>query len=315
MQPANSKLKILGSGLSGLVGKSLVMKLQEKYFIVQLVRSSTKRGMEVATKQVSWSPPDLGVWVDEFEGAYAVINLSGENIAGKRWTLKQKEELLKSRIHTTRALVQAISKVKNKPKVLINASAIGFYGARGDQRLTEEAEKGSGFLPRLCAEWEEEALKAKECGVRVVLLRTGIVLARENGALAKMVPPFKMFIGGPLGSGRQYMSWIHLDDEVDAIIKSLDDERMAGPVNLTAPNAVTMKQFSQELAKTLKRPCGPAVPAPLLKLLLGEMADMLLTGQNVYPKRLLDANFRFKFDALTPALQDLLGPQKRLDRL
>lgn len=286
--------KIIGTGLSGLVGKPLCEALKSRYDVMKLSRIWDNGKINPSN------------WDAELNGAEAVINLSGENIAGKRWTAKQKEELRNSRIQTTRELVKAIAQAHPKPKVFLSGSAIGYYGARDEARVGEASAKGSGFLPDLCEEWEREALKASAYGVRVVLLRTGIVLAKNGGALAKMSPPFKMFIGGPLGSGKQFMSWIHIDDEVNAIIKCLEDERLKGPVNLTAPNAVSNKEFSKILAKTLHRPCLAPVPPIALKLLLGEMSEMLLTGQNVYPQALIDAGYQFKYPELATALADLL---------
>jgi len=288
------KRKIVGFGLSGLIGKPLVEKLAVRYECVLLKHTVLRNSS------------DEGAWQKELEGAYAVINLSGEPIAGKRWTAIQKKELRDSRLNTTRALVDAIAKSKSKPEVFLNASAIGYYGPRGDEALEESAAAGQGFLAALCTEWEKEALRAELLGVRTVLLRTGIVLSKEGGALAKMLPPFQFFIGGSLGSGKQMMSWVHIDDEVNAIVKALEDPGIRGPVNLTAPSAVSMREFAKTLGKVLKRPSCFPVPGIALKLLLGEMSEMLLTGQNVCPRKLLTHGFQFQFPALKKALQDLV---------
>ncbi len=286
------KKKIVGFGLSGLIGKPLVQKLAARYEWVKL------------THAVLRNPSEEGGWQKELEGATAVINLAGEPIAGKRWTAAQKKELRDSRLNTTRAIVNAIAKSKSKPEVFLNASAIGYYGPRGDEALEESAAAGQGFLAALCTEWEKEALRAELLGVRTVLLRTGIVLSKEGGALAKMLPPFQFFIGGPLGSGKQMMSWVHIDDEVNAIVKALEDPGIRGPVNLTAPRAVTMNEFAQTLGKVLKRPSCFPVPSFVLKPLLGEMSKMLLTGQRAYPKKLLDHGFQFQFPTLDEALEN-----------
>lgn len=298
--------KIVLCGASGLIGTPLIKKLDEKYQLVLLRRKLPANMTANDAREVLWNPPYSGDWTKRLEGAAAVINLSGDGIAESRWTAAKKRVMRDSRLNTVKALVDAISKAKNKPKCLISASALGLYGPQDSSRLDESAGAGSGFLAELCREWENAAKSVESMGVRLVLLRTGIVLAKEGGALQKMKAPFTMYIGGPLGSGKQFMSWIHLDDEVNAIIKCLEDSSIRGPVNLTAPNAVSNKEFSQALARQLKRPCGLPVPGLALKLLAGEMAEMLLTGQNVYPKRLLDAGFKFKYETLEPALQDLL---------
>ena len=299
-------MKIVAAGLSGLIGRPLKGRLIQKNELVLLKRKNSTDTSQGTLRQVLWDPPQIGEWAKEVDGADAVINLSGEPIAEKRWTAAQKKELKNSRLNTTRAIVDAILRAKNKPKVLLNASAIGFYGPRNHSALDEGAEAGEGFLAEMCQEWESEARRAESSGVRVVRLRTGIVLAKEGGALAKMAPPFRFFLGGPLGGGQQMMSWIHIEDEVGAMIKILEDPNIHGAVNLTAPQPVTMREFARALGKTLNRPALFPVPAFALKILLGEMSEMLLTGQNVYPKKLLEAGFKFKYPSLDPALKSLL---------
>jgi hypothetical protein len=208
-----------------------------------------------------------------------------------------------SRIESTRSLIEAIAKAKQKPGFLLNASAVGYYGPRGDELITEESPPGTDFLSRVCVEWEEEAKKAEPLGVRVIRLRTGIVLGPNGGALAKMVPPFKLFVGGPLGSGMQWMSWIHRDDEVGLILHLIENSRASGAVNATAPNPVRMKEFCQTLGKVLHRPCWAPVPAFALRLMLGEMADMLLTGQRVLPTAAQKLGYQFRYPHLNEALQ------------
>lgn len=299
-------MKVVGAGLSGLIGRPLASQLVKKYELLRLVREITPQNNSLPGKGVIWKPPFLGDWSQEIDGAYAVINLSGESVADKRWTSAQKKELRNSRIQTTKALVDAIGQAKTKPKVFINASAIGYYGPRDDSPLDEKTPLGTGFLADLCQEWEGEALRTKTFSVRTVLLRTGIVLAKEGGALAKMLPPFKMGLGGSLGNGRQFMSWIHIEDEVNAILKTLEDPSINGAVNLTAPHAVSMKEFAVSLGKTLKRPAFFPVPGTVLKVLLGDMSEMFLTGQNVRPEVLLRSGFTFRFPSLGPALSDLI---------
>ncbi len=300
-------MKIIGAGLNGLIGRELKGRLLQRHELV-LLRHQVPGAIlpQTTMRQLTWNPPHLGEWAAELEKADAVINLAGEPVAGKQWTQTQKVVLATSRTQTTKTLVDAISRCKKKPKVLLNASAIGYYGPRDSTALDENAEAGSGFLAEMCERWEVEAVRAESLGVRTVRLRTGVVLARNAGALAKMVPPFQLFIGGPLGSGTQVMSWIHLEDEVNAILKALEDPAIRGPVNLTAPEAVTMDEFAKTLGRVLNKPSFFRVPPIALKVLLGEMSEMLLTGQNVYPKKLLEAGFKFKYPLLEPALKDLL---------
>jgi hypothetical protein len=253
--------------------------------------------------------PRFGAAPWSVEGADAVVNLAGASVAGKRWTPAYKREILESRTHSTRALVAAIDEARRKPGVLVNASAVGYYGGRGDEMLDERAEAGKDFLATVVAAWEDEARKAR---VRSVQLRTGIVLAKKGGALEKMVPPFKAFVGGPIGSGRQWMPWIHIDDEVAAILFCIDGGRrgepaddVEGPVNLTAPAPVTMKDFAKALGRALHRPSWAAVPAPALRLAVGEFAEALLTGQRAVPAKLQAAGFRFTYPELPAALSNL----------
>jgi len=300
-------MKIIGAGLNGLIGRELKGRLLQRHELV-LLRHQVPGAIlpQTTMRQLVWDPPHLGEWAAELEKADAVINLAGEPVAGKRWTLKQKILLETSRTQTTRTLVEAISRCKIKPKVFLNASAIGYYGPRDGAALDENADPGSGFLAEMCERWELEAARAESFGVRTVRLRTGIVLAKNAGALGKMAPPFNLFIGGPLGSGAQVMSWIHLEDEVNAILKALEDPAIRGPVNLTAPEPVTMNEFAKTLGRVLNKPSFFRVPPMALKLLLGEMSEMLLTGQYVYPAKLLEAGFKFKYPSLEPALKDLL---------
>jgi uncharacterized protein (TIGR01777 family) len=234
-----------------------------------------------------------------------VVNLAGEPIAGKRWSKEQKEKLRSSRIDATRAIVRAIAKANAKPKVLLNASAVGYYGAHGEETVTESTPAGSDFLSRLCADWEAEALKAEAQGVRVCRIRTGIVLGKGQGALAKMVPPFKMFVGGPLGSGQQYMPWIHIEDEIGLLLFLIENESARGPFNATAPNPVTMEEFARALGEVLDRPSWVSVPPSALALLTGEMADMLLTGQRAVPDAATKLGYTFKYSNIGAALQSL----------
>lgn len=236
-----------------------------------------------------------------------MVNLCGAGIADTRWTDLRKRELVSSRLESTRALVAAMSRMRVKPKVFVNASAVGYYGARGPEPLTERSANGRGFLAELCQKWEDEAAQAEALGIRTVMLRTGIVLTPSGGALAKMLPFFRAFLGGPLGSGRQMMSWIHIDDHLRAVEKAIEDERVRGPINLTAPDPVTMNEFSRTLGRVLRRPSLLPAPAFALKALLGEMSEVVLQGQNALPTRLTETGFVFRYPRLEDALRSLLS--------
>ncbi|MFE8069633.1 TIGR01777 family oxidoreductase [Marinobacteraceae bacterium S3BR75-40.1] len=237
----------------------------------------------------------------------AVINLAGEGIAEKRWSEKRKMALWHSRIDLTHTLVDQLSAPKTPPDCLISASAIGFYGNQGDQTVTEKTEPFDEFSHRLCAAWEETAMRAASRGIRVCLCRTAPVLGPEAGVIAKLRLPFQLGLGGRLGTGTQYMPWIHIRDEVRAILFLLDSETAEGPYNLCAPSPVTNAQFTQTFARVLHRPAMLPVPETALKLMLGEMSRMLLTGQKAYPERLLEAGFEFDYPDLETALRDVLG--------
>ncbi len=294
-------MKIVVAGANGLIGKALLRALKARGDeVLALVR----RPQEVeGAVTLQWDGRD-GPWSSALDGADAVINLAGANVADHRWNDDYKRQIVESRTHSTKAIVDAIHKAKVKPRMLVNASAVGFYGGRGDDLIDESASPGTGFLAGVVRVWEEEAAKA---AVRSVFIRTGIVLARDGGALAKMLPPFKAFVGGPIGSGKQWMPWIHLDDEVSAILWTIDHEELKGPVNLTAPNPVTMGEFAKTLGKVLHRPSWAPVPAAALKVVVGEFASVLVEGQRAVPLALQKSGFVFRFSELADALKDLLG--------
>ena len=299
-------MNLVITGASGFVGTALVERLAAAGHGLTLL-SRSPRASRVAGK-VSWRRWDSLApeeWQDALDGCDGVIHLAGEPIAGKRWSESQKERLRSSRIDTTRAIVDALGKAQRRPRFLINASAVGYYGPHGDEVLTESAPAGKDFLGQLCAAWEAEANKAKELGLRVALLRTGIVLGKGKGALARMVFPFKMFAGGRLGSGKQWFPWIHIEDEVGLIHFLIEHENAEGPFNGSAPNPVTMDEFCKALGRVLNRPSWAPVPASLLSLLLGEMADMLLTGQRALPEAAQKLGFEFKHTDVVRALQSL----------
>jgi uncharacterized protein (TIGR01777 family) len=297
-------MRLVITGGTGFIGTALRARLGEKdHALTILTRAQSSQAGATNEKWIAWEPLSGKAPVEAVDGADGIINLAGESIAGKRWTAGQKEKIRASRIATTRALVDAVAGAKVKPKFLINGSAVGYYGPRGEETVTEETGPGSDFLARLCVEWETEAKKIAAYGVRLALLRTGIVLGRGGGALAKMVPPFKFFAGGPLGSGKQWMPWIHLDDEVGLILFALENDSASGPFNATAPNPVTMREFCSTLGRVLGRPSWAPVPAFALRVLLGEMAGMLLTGQRAIPERAQKSGYKFRYPNLPEALQ------------
>jgi uncharacterized protein (TIGR01777 family) len=299
-------MKIMITGATGFIGSVLLERLRrQSHSLVLLSRKPRRRQSGAKENWLTWDPDSTGEWQRAVDGADGIINLAGEPIAAKRWTKARKERLRRSRIDTTRALVDAIERATVRPKFLINASAVGYYGARGNEVLTEASAPGDDFLSRLCVEWEGEARKAEEHGVRVALLRSGIVLGKGKGALAKMVPPFKLFLGGRLGSGKQWMSWIHIDDEVSLIQFLMENDKARGPFNATAPNPVTMNEFARCLGRVLNRPAWAPVPASVLSLLLGEMAEMLLAGQRALPQAAEQFGFRFKYKQAANALASL----------
>jgi uncharacterized protein (TIGR01777 family) len=266
------------------------------------VVGGAKEGFDVAWNPATGQLGGAGV------GADAVVNLAGASIAGGRWTKARKQLLRTSRIDTTRALVGALAKMNVRPRVLVSASAIGIYGDRGDERLTEESKPGTDFLAGLARDWEAEALKAEALGIRVVAARFGIILAKHGGALAKMLLPFKLGVGGSLGSGKQWMSWITLEDVVGAVRFAIENGSVRGTVNVVAPQPVQNAEFTQALAKALRRPGLFPAPALVLRLALGEMADaLLLSSQRVSIEKLQQLGYQFRFPELPSALRAVLA--------
>ncbi len=301
-------MKLVIAGGTGFIGSALCRTLAEQgHSLVLLTRSTSPGIAPPSTTSVVWNSESTGEWERAIDGADGVINLAGEPIAGKRWTEAQKKKLRASRLDATRALVTAIGKIKEKPKFLLNASAVGYYGPHGDEVVAEESGPGGDFLAGLCKNWEAEAKRAEDHGLRVVRLRTGIVLGKNGGALAKMIPPFKLFIGGPLGSGNQWMPWIHLEDEIGLIRFLIENQSAHGAVNATAPNPVTMREFCRTLGSVLHRPSWAPVPAFALRLLLGEMADVLLSGQRAVPAAAERLGYRFRHPTLPEALKNILS--------
>lgn len=294
-------LKIVIAGGTGWIGRDLSRVLvRAGHSVVLLTRAGLpSRIPGVETR--CWLAPESSGWHGELEGADAVVNLCGEGVADGLWTAARRRTLVESRLNPTRALVDAIGRATVKPRVLINASAVGYYG-HGDALQDEASGPGAGYLADLCARWESEASVAQKQGLRVVRLRIGVVLGRDGGALARMLPPFKLAAGGRLGDGRQYFPWVHLDDVTGLIVAALTNERLSGAVNAVAPGTATNAEFTAALGRALRRPTPFPVPAGALRLLLGDMASLLLGSHKIAPAAALAAGYRFKHPRLEEAL-------------
>jgi uncharacterized protein (TIGR01777 family) len=298
-------VKILITGATGFIGTALSERLKSSGHQIAVL---TRSGPAPSENRFFWNLDTGEFDIRVLRDIDAVIHLAGENIGAKRWTPEQKRRIAGSRIKSTALLVDTISRLDHRPRVLISASAIGYYGNRGDELLTESSAPGVGFLSNLCREWEAEALKAAKPGLRVVCLRTGIVLSRSGGTLERMLPMFKFGLGGTFGSGNQHWSWIALDDAVRAVEFAVLNDRLTGPVNIVSPNPVTNAEFAKTLARHLHRPALFPVPAPILRLALGEMADsLILSSQRVEPKRLIDEGFEFSHSTLLSIFETVLN--------
>jgi uncharacterized protein (TIGR01777 family) len=296
-------MKILISGSHGLVGTALIKSLGAAgHEVFRLVRYSPRSAAEI-----EWSPDRYSIALSRIEGFDAVVNLAGEGIAEGRWTDEKKRRIRESRVKGTKLLGDALANLTNSPQTFICASAIGYYGNRGDEVLTENSSPGKDFLAQVCAEWEAATSLATEKGIRVVNTRLGVVLDPHGGALAKMLPPFRMGLGGKIGSGKQWMSWIALDDVVGGIEFALTNDSLTGPVNFVAPVPVRNAEFTKALGKVLSRPTLFPIPAFGVRLVFGEMGDaLLLSSQRVTPARLEEAGYQFKHLQLEGALRDVL---------
>lgn len=303
-------MKIVVSGGTGFIGRPLCDSLCQKGHQVTLLtrqKTEAQRLCGSSLTAVDWNGQEAGAWEACLEGAEAIINLAGAPIADARWTDGRKRLLTESRVHTTRLLVEAISRRSSKPLTLLNASGIGYYGAGDDRTLDEGAALGQGFLADLSFAWEAEALRAEEFGVRVVMLRTGMVLEQDGGALPKMLLPFRLFAGGPIMPGTQWVSWIHRQDHIGLVQWALTTPSVSGPVNAVAPEAVTMKRFCEVLGRVLHRPSWLPVPGFALRVALGELGTLMTTGQRVNPAKALSGGYVFHYAMLEPALRAIVG--------
>ena len=295
-------MKIVIAGGTGFLGGALTRALDAQHHeIVILTRAAS--GSRANARSVTWTPDGLtGPWASEIDGAGAIINLAGESIAARRWSAAHKRRVLDSRLDATRSLVAAIRNARQPPAVFVSGSAVGYYGSRGDEVLTEEAAPGDDFLAHVCQRWEAEALRAATDRTRVVCVRTGLVLARDGGALPPMLFPFKLGVGGPVGSGRQYWPWIHRDDWVGVVSWALS-AGVAGPLNATAPEPVTNAEFARALGRAMHRPALLPAPAIALRAILGEMADaLILSGQRAVPRRAEHGGYAFQYRQAAAAL-------------
>lgn len=297
--------RVLVTGASGPIGRALLPTLAANgAHVTRLVRNESRQG-SVEEQSIAWNPAQPFA-ADALSGFDAVIHLAGETIVG-RWTETKKKKIRDSRVTGTRHVSEALAHAKDKPGVFICSSAIGYYGNRGDEVLTEESEPGSGFLSAVCREWETSTKAAAECGIRTVLMRTGVVLSPDGGALGKMLPAFKMGVGGRVGDGRQWMSWIDVQDLVGAIHHILKSDLLSGPINMVAPRPVTNSEFTTTLGSVLSRPTVFPIPAFAVKLIFGEMGETVLLGsQRVEPTQLVSSGYPFRYRTLRASLENTL---------
>ena len=304
-------MRVIITGATGFIGRALCQDVTEAGYEVVALSRNRETGAKILgekVKVVQWEGKTAKGWGNLANGAYGVINLAGENISSGRWTAKRKKIILESRLNAGKAVVEAVKMAEEKPKVVIQASAIGYYGSHGDEIIDEDFPPGKGFLPEVAQQWELSTKAVELVGVRNIVIRTGIVLGKDGGAFPRLALPFRLFFGGHLGNGEQWFSWIHLKEEVRAIRFLIEKEDLEGVFNLTAPGALKERDFAKILGNVLRRPSWFPVPGFLLRLLFGEMAEgALLTGQRVFPKRLLAAGFKFQYAEAKAALQDILG--------
>lgn len=300
-------MKALVTGATGFVGPRLLSRLERRVVLSRNVDSAKKKLSAYLPEVYAWNTEKQPAPAEAFRGVEAVFHLAGDPVAEGRWNAEKKRKLVDSRVLGTRNLVDTLLKLPEKPKVLVSASAVGYYGDRGEEVLTEAASPANDFLADLCVQWEREAQRAREAGIRVVTIRIGIVLGKGGGALAKMLLPFQLGIGSPLGSGKQYMPWIHIDDLADLMVFAAEHEKLSGPVNGTAPNPVTNREFTKTLGRVIGMPTFfPNVPGFALSLAVGEFGQILLHSQNAIPQAAQEAGFEFAYPDLESALENVL---------
>lgn len=305
-------MRVIITGGSGLIGRALTSSLtNDGHEVIILSRSPGRvSGLPDKARAVGWDAKTADGWEDVADGAEAIVNLAGASLAGEgffpsRWTPERKQRIRQSRLGAGRAVVDAVDRAANKPGVVIQASAIDYYGTSEDEKFTEDHDAGDGFLPNLCVEWEASTAPVETHGVRRAVIRTGLVLSSRDGALPRVILPYKLFAGGRFGSGRQWWSWIHLEDEARAIRFLIENSQADGPYNLTAPNPLTNDEFGRTLARTMGRPHWFPVPGFLMRALFGEVSEVVLEGQRVLPEKLQSQGFSFSFPHLEGALQDV----------
>jgi uncharacterized protein (TIGR01777 family) len=296
--------RILMTGATGFIGSHLVRALSARGDDVRVLSRRPRAG----SRDIQYTPTERGDWYREVSGTDVVIHLAGEPVIGGRWTAAMRKKILSSRVEGTRRLVEAMAEAKPRPSVFVCASAVGYYGPRtGDDPADESAPPGSDFLAEVCVEWERAALEAESLGIRVVRARIGIVFGADGGALAAMLTPFKMFVGGPIGDGSQMVAWIHIDDTVRSVLFAIDDMKTSGAMNVVAPRAVSNAELSRAIGRALRRPSWLRVPAFVLKAGLGEASSAILTGQAARPRVLSEAGFTWQHPDLDEALADLMS--------
>ena len=296
-------MRVMVAGSSGLIGAALVKRLlDDGNEVSRLVRRAP-----ASDDEVQWNPADGSIDAAALAGVDAVVHLGGASIAGKRWNAEYKREIRDSRIDSTRLLSETIAQLTPKPAVFLCASALGYYGDRADEILTENSPKGDGFLADITAEWEDATAPASDAGIRVCNMRIGVVLSEAGEMPGSMVKPFKLGLGGKLGSGKQYMSWVHLDDVVSAFVHALDTPSLSGAVNLSSPNPVTNREFTKALARAVSRPALFPVPRFALRIAMGEIAQFVLASARMYPLQITQSGFRFEWDDIESTLRDILS--------
>lgn len=299
-------MNIILAGGTGFIGSELIRQLIGKNHRILLLTRHPEKHPSPHVTPIQWDGKTQGQWTSFVDGADAVINLCGESIAKKRWTPEQKQKIVSTRVEPATALAEAVASAQKKPSVFIQASGAGFYSNRGNELITETAGPGNDFLAETCIRWEG-AVKNIETMTRVVFMRFGAVLDKDGGAMAKMIPPFRFFMGGPLGSGKQWLPWIHRADAAGAIVHVLTNEELRGPVNGTGPESVTMQTFCKKLGKSLNRPSWLPVPEAGLKLLMGEMAQLLLDSQQVVPAKLMRSGYQYHYPHLREAFDAIVN--------